>query len=174
MAYNGCSRNFSSCSFGGYLQYPVSSCGSSHPQNWLYSTDLQSPFTNQLSYSDCQETFQEPTDFQSTCVPSGPFQRSWWRPKISTCYRPYQTACTGSLGFDTKGRQTFGLGSPSLGFGNRGFQTVDCGPQSFSSLYYRPNFYRPTYFSTKSRPTYFSTKSCQSVSYQPACGSGFY
>ncbi|XP_048201885.1 keratin-associated protein 14-like [Perognathus longimembris pacificus] len=156
MAYNGCSGNISSCSFGGYLQYPVSSCGSSYPPNWLYSTDLQSPITNQLGYNDCQETFHEPTGFQSTCQQ---------RPKVSAFYRPYQTACSGRLGFDTKGFQSSGFGSSTLGFGNGGFQSVGWGPQSFSSLTCRPNFYRPTYF---------SSKTCQAVSYQPGCRSGFY
>ncbi|KAM4887337.1 keratin-associated protein 14-like [Thomomys bottae] len=164
MSYSSSSGHFSR-STGGFLQYPVSFCGSSYPPNYLQGIGLPSPITTQLGYSGGQETFHEPTGFQSTCALPSPCQRSWRCPKISTFYRPYQTALLGALGVSTKGSQSFALGSPSLGFGNRGFQSVGCGPQSFSSLYFRPNVYRPTYF---------SSKSCQSVSYQPGYGSGCY
>ncbi|XP_022269000.1 keratin-associated protein 23-1-like isoform X1 [Canis lupus baileyi] len=39
MSYSCCSGNFSSRSFGGYLRYPSSSCGSSHPSNLVYCTE---------------------------------------------------------------------------------------------------------------------------------------
>uniref|UniRef100_A0A8C5KX72 Keratin-associated protein n=1 Tax=Jaculus jaculus TaxID=51337 RepID=A0A8C5KX72_JACJA len=61
---------------------------------------------------------------------------------------PCQGSFSGSLGFGSKGFQSFGCSYPSLSFGSRGFQ----------SLNYRTNWYRPAYF---------SSKSCQSVSYQP-------
>uniref|UniRef100_I3N4V9 Keratin-associated protein n=1 Tax=Ictidomys tridecemlineatus TaxID=43179 RepID=I3N4V9_ICTTR len=49
--------------------------------------------------------------------------------------------------------------SGSLGFGSRGFQSVGCGfgSRGFQSLNYGSNFYRPSYF---------SSRSCQSASYQ--------
>ncbi|XP_020008329.1 keratin-associated protein 14-like [Castor canadensis] len=160
MAYNSCSGNFSSRSFGGYLQYPVSSCGSSYPSNLLYRAELQTPITHQLDsplYSGCQETFDEP-GCQSSYELSSPCQRYCHGPRSSAFFRP-------SVGFGSRGFQSFGCVSPSLGFGSSGFQSVGCGPRPFSSLDCRSNFYRPAYF---------SSKSCQSVSYQPACGSVFY
>uniref|UniRef100_A0A8C2VDU9 Keratin-associated protein n=1 Tax=Chinchilla lanigera TaxID=34839 RepID=A0A8C2VDU9_CHILA len=59
-----------------------------------------------------------------------------------------QTTFSGSLGFGSRGFQSFGCGSPSLGFGSTGFQSLNCGS----------NFYRPTYF---------SSRSFQSTSFQP-------
>ncbi|KAL0614354.1 Keratin-associated protein 13-3 [Plecturocebus cupreus] len=77
MSYNCCSRNFSSCSCGGYLRYPGSSCGSSYPNNLVYSTDLCSPRTSQLGsslYRACQETCWDPTSCQTSCVKFSPCQ----------------------------------------------------------------------------------------------------
>ncbi|XP_014722175.1 keratin-associated protein 13-1-like [Equus asinus] len=149
MSYNCCSGNFSSRSLGGYLQHPGISCGSSYPSNLVYSTDLCSPSTCQLGsslYSGCQETCCEPTRYQTSFVVSSPCQRSCCRPRTSTFCSPCQTY------------------SGSLGFGSSGFHSVGCGPSAFSSLSYRPSFYHPTYF---------SSRSCQSA-FQPACGFGFY
>nr|XP_004654466.1 keratin-associated protein 14-like [Jaculus jaculus] len=165
MSCNSCSGNFSSRSFGGYLQYPISSCGSSYPSNGVYSTDLQTPITHQLGSSlcnDCQETFYEPSCYQTSYEMSSPCQRSCYRPRV---FSPCQGSFSGSLGFGSKGFQSFGCSYPSLSFGSRGFQSVGYCPRTFSSLNYRTNWYRPAYF---------SSKSCQSVSYQPSCGSGFF
>ncbi|XP_008563009.1 PREDICTED: keratin-associated protein 13-1-like [Galeopterus variegatus] len=168
MSYNCSSGKFSSRCFGGCLQYPVSSCGSSFPSNLFYRTNLCSPSTCQLGsslYSGCQETCCEPTSCQTSCVVSSPCQTSCFRPRFSMFSGPCQTISDGCLDFGSRGFQSFGCGSPSLRFGSSGFQSVGCGPNAFSSLNYRSNFFCPTYF---------SSRSCQSTSYQPACGSGFY
>ncbi|XP_069328481.1 keratin-associated protein 13-1-like [Eulemur rufifrons] len=164
MSYNCCSGNFSSRSFGSYLRYPSSSCGSSFPSILVHSPDLCSPSTCQLGsspYSGCHE----PTSFQTSYVASSPFQTSCYRPRTSLLCRPCQTTYSGSLGFGSRGFPSFDCGSQSLGFGSSGFQSVGCGPEAFSSLNYRSKFYGPTYF---------SSRSCWSASYQPACASGFY
>ncbi|XP_004646366.1 keratin-associated protein 14-like [Octodon degus] len=168
MSYGCSSGNFSSRSFGGYLQYPDASCGSSNPGHLVYTSDFQSPISCQQGsslYSGYQETFSEPAGFQRSCVVSSPSQTSCYRPKISTWGNPCQSTFSGSLGFGSRGFQSFGCGSPFLGFGSAGFQSVDCGPRAFSSLNYGSNFYRPTYF---------SSRSFQSSSFQPTCGCGFY
>ncbi|XP_005375688.1 PREDICTED: keratin-associated protein 14-like [Chinchilla lanigera] len=168
MSYSCSSGNFSSRSFGGYLQYPRPSCGSSYPGKLIYSTDLQTPITYQLDspvHSGCQETFYEPTSCQRSFVVSRPCQTSCYRPKISTLGNTCQTTFSGSLGFGSRGFQSFGCGSPSLGFGSTGFQSVGYRPHTFSSLNCGSNFYRPTYF---------SSRSFQSTSFQPTCRSGFY
>ncbi|KFO21585.1 keratin-associated protein 14 [Fukomys damarensis] len=152
MTYGCSSGNFSSRSSGGCLQYPGSSCGSSHPSNPVYTTHLQVPITYQLDcplYSGCQET-SEPASCQRSCVVSGPFQTPCYRPKISTLGNTCQTTFSGSLGFGPKGFQSFGCGSPSLGFGSTGFQSVVYEPRTFSSLNCGSNFYRPTYFPSRS------------------------
>uniref|UniRef100_A0A8C6R3C6 Keratin-associated protein n=1 Tax=Nannospalax galili TaxID=1026970 RepID=A0A8C6R3C6_NANGA len=61
---------------------------------------------------------------------------------------PCQAIFSGSLGFGSAGFQSCGWGWPSVDFGSHGFQSLNRGS----------NFYRPTYF---------SSKSCQSVSYRP-------
>ena len=61
--------------------------------------------------------------------------------------------------------QSFDCGFRSLGFGSSGFQSVGCGPNAFSSLSCRSSFYLLTYL---------SSRSCQSLSFQPTCGPGFY
>ncbi|XP_052595797.1 keratin-associated protein 14-like [Peromyscus californicus insignis] len=168
MSYNSCSGNFSSQSFGGHLQHRISSCGSSYPNNVFYSTDLQTPITHQLGsslHSGCQETFCEPTSCHTSYVVSRPCQRPCYHQRIPVSYRPCQSPFSGSLGFGSRGFQSFGCGYPTLGFGSRGFQSVGCGTRTFSSLNCGSSFYRPTCF---------SSKSCQSVSYQPTCGNGFF
>lgn len=167
MSCNSCSGTFSQ-SFGGQLQYPISSCGSSYPNNVFYSTDLQTPITQQLGsslHSGCQETFCEPTNCQTAYVVSRPCQRPFYSQRIRGPCRPCQSTFSGSLGFGSRGFQSFGCGYPSQGFGSHGFQSVGCGTPTFSSLNCGSSFYRPTCF---------STKSCQSVSYQPTCGTGFF
>ncbi|KAM6162776.1 keratin-associated protein 14-like [Erethizon dorsatum] len=167
MSYGCSSENFSR-SFGGYLQYPASSGGFSYPGNLVYHADLQAPITYQLDsplYSGCQETFSEPASCQRSHVVSSPCHTSHFRPKISTLGNINQTTFSGSLGFGSRGFQSFGCGSPSLGFGSTGFQSVGYAPRTFSSLNRGSNFYRPTYF---------SSRSFQSTSFQPTCGSGIY
>ncbi|XP_021484809.1 keratin-associated protein 14-like [Meriones unguiculatus] len=167
MSCNSCSGNVSQ-SFGGQLQYPISSCGSSYPNNVFYSTDLQTPITHQLGcslQSGCQETC-EPIGCQTSYVVSSPYQRPCYRQRIPVSCSPCQSAFSGSLGFGSRGFQSFGCGYPTVGFGSRGgFQSVGCGTRTFSSLNCGSSFYRPTCF---------SSKSCQSVSYQPTCGTGFF
>ncbi|EHB02562.1 Keratin-associated protein 14 [Heterocephalus glaber] len=153
MSYSCSSGNFSSRSVGGYLQYPGSSCGSSYPNNLVYSTDLQAPITLQLDsplHSGCQETSSEAISSQRSCVVSRPCQTSCYLPKISTLGNNCQTTLSGSLGFGSRGFQSFGCGSPSLGLGSTGFQSVGYGPRTFSSLSCVSNFYSPTYFSSRS------------------------
>uniref|UniRef100_A0A8D2B8Q1 Keratin-associated protein n=1 Tax=Sciurus vulgaris TaxID=55149 RepID=A0A8D2B8Q1_SCIVU len=168
MSSNCYSGSFSSRSFGGYLQQRGSSCGSSYPSNVFHCPDLQTPVTHQLGsslFSGCQETCCEPAGCQTPCVVSKPCQTSCYRQRPTAIYSPCRTAFSGSLGFGSRGFQSVGCGSPFLGFGSRGFQSVGCGPHTFSSLNYGSNFYRPSYF---------SSRSCQSASYHLPCGSGFY
>lgn len=168
MSCQSCSGNFSSQSFGGHLQYPVSSCGSSYPNNVFHTTDLQTPITHQLGsshHTGCQESFCEPRSCRTSFVISSPCQRPCYHQRIPVSYRPCHSAFSGSLGFGSRGFQSFGCGYPTLGFGSRGFQSVGCGAHTFSSQNCGSSFYRPTCF---------STKSCQSVSYQPTCGNGFF
>ncbi|EPY73549.1 keratin-associated protein 13-1-like [Camelus dromedarius] len=168
MSYNCCSGNFSSRSFRGQLRYPGSSCGSSYPSNLVYTTDLCSPSTcQQVSslHSGCQEICSEPIRGQAFQVESSPCQSSCYRRRTSTLSRPCQTTYSGSLGFGSRGFQSFGCGFPSLGFGSSGFQSVGCGPRAFSSVRCRSSF---------DSPTYFSSRSCQSASFQPTFRSGFY
>ncbi|XP_008265440.2 keratin-associated protein 14-like [Oryctolagus cuniculus] len=165
MSYNCCSGNFSSRSFGGYLRHPGSSCGSSYPSNVFYSTDLQSPNHYQLGsslHSSCQETYCDPNSYEESCgVVSSPCHTSCYRPRTSIFCSPCQTTFARPVGFGSRGFHSFGCGSPFLGCGSHGFQSAGCGPRTFSSINYRSNFYRPTYF---------SSRSCQSISHQPTCG----
>uniref|UniRef100_A0A8W4FPM7 Keratin-associated protein n=1 Tax=Sus scrofa TaxID=9823 RepID=A0A8W4FPM7_PIG len=154
MSYNCCSANFSSHSLGDLLHYSGSSCGSVYPNNLVYSTNLCSPSTCQGGFSvcsDCQETCSEPIRCQAFCVVSSPC----YHLRTSTFFSPCQRTFSGSLGFGPSNFGSFGCGSPSLGFRSSAFSSLSC----------RSNFYHPTYF---------SSRSCQSASFQPACGSGFY
>ncbi|XP_027784818.2 keratin-associated protein 14-like [Marmota flaviventris] len=163
MSSNCCSGSYSSRSFGGYLQQQDSSCGSSCPSSAFYCPVLQTPVTHQLGSSlssGCQETCCDPTSCQTSCGVSKPCQTSCYRQRSSTFCSPCHTTFSGSLGFGSRGFQSVGCG-----FGSRGFQSVGCAPHTFSSLNYGSNFYRPSYF---------SSRSCQSASYQLPCGSGFY
>ncbi|XP_012512794.1 PREDICTED: keratin-associated protein 13-1-like [Propithecus coquereli] len=171
MSYNGCSGNFSSRSFGGYLRYPGISCGSSFPSNLVYSTDFCSPSTCQLGsslYSGCQEICHEPISCQTSYVVSSPCQTSCYRPRTSLLCSPWQTTYSGSLGFGSSSCH-------SLGYGSRSRYSLGCRSSGF-----RPLSYRGCGFSSSgcgygfSRPTYLASRSCQSSCYRPTCRSGFY
>lgn len=167
MSYNCCSGNFSSRSFGGYLRHPGSSFGSSCPSNVFFSTDLQSPNSCQLGSSlqgSCQEAYCDPNSYEESYVASSPCSSSYYRPR-TVFYSPSQATYAAHLGCGSRGFHSFGCGSPFSGFGSNGFNSLGCGPRTCSSLNYRSNFYRPTFF---------SSRSCQSFSHQPACGSSFY
>ncbi|XP_027630293.1 keratin-associated protein 13-1 isoform X1 [Tupaia chinensis] len=165
MSYNCCSGNFSSRSFGGYLQSPTTSCGSSYPSNLVLGTNLCSPSACQLGsslYSGCQETRCEPTSCETPC------QTSCYRPRTSTICSPCQPIYSGSLGFGSSSCRSLDYGSRScysLGCGPSGFQPLGYGVCGFPSLGYGSRF---------CRPTYLASRSCQSSCYRPACGSGFY
>ncbi|XP_005375685.1 PREDICTED: keratin-associated protein 13-2-like [Chinchilla lanigera] len=171
MTYCCSSRNFSSRSFGGYLEYPRSSCGSSYPSNLVYSTDLQSPINYQLGsslYSGCQENFYEPSSCQRSCVVSSPCQTSCYRPRPSTFCSPCQTTYSGSLGFGSSSCRSLGYGSRSCyssGCGSSGFRPLGYGVRAFPSFGYGSGF---------CRPSYSVTRSCQSPCYRPTYGSGFW
>ncbi|XP_004057795.4 keratin-associated protein 15-1 [Gorilla gorilla gorilla] len=130
MSYNCSSGNFSSCCFGSYLRYPVSTYNSFYPSNAIYS-----PNTCQLGsslYNGCQETYCEPTSCQTSCTLARSYQTSCYCPKNSIFCSPHQTNYIRSLGCGNTG-----LGS--LGCGSTGFQTLDCGS----------SFYHPTTFSSR-------------------------
>nr|XP_055132708.1 keratin-associated protein 15-1 [Symphalangus syndactylus] len=143
VSYNCSSGNFSSCCFGGYLGYPVSTYNSFYPSNAIYS-----PNTCQLGssvYNGCQETYCEPTSCQTSCTLVKSYQTSCYCPKNSIFCSPRQTNYIRSLGCGNTG-----LGS--LGCGSTGFQSLDCG----SSFYH---------------PTTFSSRNFQATRYYPAFGS---
>ncbi|XP_004675393.1 PREDICTED: keratin-associated protein 13-1-like [Condylura cristata] len=177
MSYSCCSGNFSSRSLGGYLSYPVSSCGSSYPSNLVYTTDLCSPRTYQLGTSlssGCQETCCEPSSCQSSCVVSRPCLTSCSRPRTSTLCSPCQTPYTRSLSCGSSSSCSLSCGPRSyysLGcfyspfFGSYGFRSLGYGGCGFPSLSYGSSFYYPTHF---------SSRSCQSSCYKPTCGTSFY
>ncbi|XP_004429605.1 PREDICTED: keratin-associated protein 13-1-like [Ceratotherium simum simum] len=163
MSYNCCSGNFSSCSLGGYLRYPRSSCGSSYPSNLVYSTALYSPSTCQLGsslYGGCRKTYWEPTRYQTSCVVSSPCQTSCYRPRTYTLWRPCQSAYTGSLGCLGYGSRS----SCSLGYGSSGFRSLRYGVCGFPTLSSGSRF---------CRPIYFGFQNLQPFCYRPICGSGF-
>ncbi|XP_007528633.2 keratin-associated protein 14-like [Erinaceus europaeus] len=165
MSYNCSSGNFSGF-FGNNLRYPASTFGSSCLGNQAYSTDFQTPSTCQLISpfsSSCPKNCCESFRCQTSGVVSSPCQISCYRPRPSTLCNPCQTTFSGSLGRGTNGCQFSGCGF-TLGLGPSGLQSAGCSSNSFSPLNCRPDFYRPTYF---------SSSNCQSVSYQPACGSSF-
>ncbi|KAF0882248.1 keratin-associated protein 13-1-like [Crocuta crocuta] len=171
MSYSCCSGNFSSRSFGGYLCYPSSSCGSSYPSNLVYCTDLCSPSACQLGfslYSGCQDTRCEPTSCRTSCVVSSPCPTSCSRPRTSTLCSPCRSTYTGSLDCESLRSYCLGYGprsSDSLGCGSRGFRAQGYGVSGFPSL---------SCGSTLCRPTYLASGSCQTSYCQPACPSGFY
>ncbi|XP_012636321.2 keratin-associated protein 13-1-like [Microcebus murinus] len=171
MSYNSCSRNFSSRSFGGYLRYPSSSCGSSFPSNLVYSPDLCNPSTCQLGsslYSDCQENCHEPTSCQTSYVVSSPCQTSCYRPRTSLLCSPCQTTYSGSLGFGSSSCRP-------LGYGSRSCYSLGCGPSDFRPLNYGGcGFPSQSCASGFYRPSYLASRSCQSSCYRPTCGFGFY
>ncbi|XP_058379371.1 keratin-associated protein 13-2-like [Diceros bicornis minor] len=160
MSYNCCSGKFSSCSLGGYLRYPGSSCGSSYPSKLIYHTDLCSPSTCQLGsslYSGCQRTCWEPTRYQTPCVVSRPCQTSSYGLRTSTLRSPCWTTYAGSLGF-----------------GSRSCYSLGCGSSVFKPLGYRVYGF-PTlgYGSRFCCPTYFPSRSCQFSCYRPTFRSAF-
>uniref|UniRef100_A0A8C9DHE4 Keratin-associated protein n=1 Tax=Prolemur simus TaxID=1328070 RepID=A0A8C9DHE4_PROSS len=161
MSYNCCSGNFSSRSFGGYLRYPSSSCGSSFPSNLVYSPDLCSPSTFQLGsslYSDFQENCHEPTSIRTSYVVSSPCQTSCYRPRTSLICSPCQTTY-----------------SPSVGFGSSSCHSLGCGPSGLRPLNYGGcGFPSQSCASGFYRPSYLASRSCQSSCFRPTCGSGFY
>nr|XP_012636320.1 keratin-associated protein 13-1-like [Microcebus murinus] len=171
MPYSCCSGNASSPSFGSYLRYPGTSCGSSYPSNLVYRTDLSSPSTCQLGSSlcsDCQETCCEPTSCQTSYVVSSPCQTSCYRPRTSLLCSPCQTTYSPSLGFGSSSCCSLGYGSRScysLGCGSSGFRPMGYGGCHFPSLSCASGFYRPSYL---------ASRSCQSSCYRPTCGSQFY
>ncbi|XP_004646388.1 keratin-associated protein 13-2 [Octodon degus] len=170
MSYGCSSGNFSSRSFGGYLQYPGASCGSSYPSNLVYTSDLQSPTNCQLGsslYSGCQETFNEPAGYESSCAVSSPCQTSCYRPRPSTFCSPCQTTYSGSLGFGSSSCHSLGYGSRgcySSGCGSSGFRPLGYGVRGFPSLGYGSGF---------CRPSFSVIRSFQSPCYRPTYGSGF-
>ncbi|ELK15935.1 keratin-associated protein 13-1 [Pteropus alecto] len=141
MSYNCCSGNFSSRSFGGYLQSPRSSCGSSYPSNLVCS-----PSTCQLAsslYRGCQETCCEPTSYQTSCVVSSPCQSSCYRPRTSTPCSPCRSAYTVSLGSGSSS-------SCSLGCGSRIFRPLSYGVCGFPAWGYGSRFCHPIYLPSRS------------------------
>ncbi|CAK7319208.1 Keratin-associated protein 13-1 [Vulpes lagopus] len=171
MSYNCCSGNFSSRSFGGYLRYPSSSCGSSHPSNLVYRTEVCSPSTCQVGsslHTGCQETCCEPTSCQTSCVVTRPCQTSCYRPRTSTLCSPCQTTCSGSLGLGSSSCR-------SLGYGSRSCYSVGCGSQGLRPMSYRvcgfPSLGNGSRFCPS---TNLASRSCQPSCYRPTCGSGFF
>ncbi|XP_004842631.1 keratin-associated protein 13-1 [Heterocephalus glaber] len=171
MTYCCSSRNFSSRSAGGYLQYPGSSCGSSYPSNLVYRPDLWSPTNYQLGSSlsrRCQETYCEPISCQRPCVVSRPCQTSCYRPRVSTLCSPCQTTYSGSLGFGSSSCRSLGYGSRScysLGCGSIGFRPLGYRICSFPTLNYGSNF---------CNPIFFPFRSFQSSCYRPFRRSAIY
>ncbi|XP_007941722.1 keratin-associated protein 13-1-like [Orycteropus afer afer] len=171
MSYNCCSRNFSSCSLGGFLSYQVPSCGSSFPRNLVYSTNFCSPSTCQLGsshYRRCQATCHEPSCCQKSQMVSIPCQTSWYCPRTSRLCSPCLTTYTGSLGFGSRS-------SCSLGCGSRRCYSLSCRPSTFRPLSYGIcGFPSLGYGSGFCHPTYFPSRSCHFSCYRPTCRSAFY
>uniref|UniRef100_G1SPA0 Keratin-associated protein n=1 Tax=Oryctolagus cuniculus TaxID=9986 RepID=G1SPA0_RABIT len=161
MPYNCCSGNSFSQSFGGYLRYPRSSCGSSYPNNSFYSAGLQCPSTCQLGsslYSGCQEPGCEPTSCQTSYVVSSPCQTSCYRRRTSTLCNPCRTIYTGCHPLRC------GSGHPySLGCGSRSCYSPCCGFSDFRLQRYRVcGFPSLSYGSRFCFPRYFTARTCQS------------
>uniref|UniRef100_A0A8C9PYM1 Keratin-associated protein n=1 Tax=Spermophilus dauricus TaxID=99837 RepID=A0A8C9PYM1_SPEDA len=159
MPYNCCSGNFSSRSFGGYLPYSGSSCGSSYNRNLIYSQNLFSPSTCQLGsshYRGCQETFHRPTRCQTSCVVSRPCQPSCYRPRTSTFCSPCKTTYARSV-------RSVSSSCCSHGYGSR-----CCGSSGFRHLNYRVGgFSSLGYGSGLCRPSYLASRPCQPSCYRP-------
>nr|XP_002716727.1 keratin-associated protein 13-1 [Oryctolagus cuniculus] len=179
MPYNCCSGNSFSQSFGGYLRYPRSSCGSSYPNNSFYSAGLQCPSTCQLGsslYSGCQEPGCEPTSCQTSYVVSSPCQTSCYRRRTSTLCNPCRTIYTGSQGFGSSSCNSLGCGSRSsysLSCGPRSCHSSGCGSSGFRPLGYRVHgFPSLGYGSGFCRPSCSASRTCQSSCFQPTCWSG--
>uniref|UniRef100_A0A8D2BDW4 Keratin-associated protein n=1 Tax=Sciurus vulgaris TaxID=55149 RepID=A0A8D2BDW4_SCIVU len=125
MSYSCHSGNFSSRSFGGYLPYSHSSCGSSYPSNLVYVTNLHHPSTCHLGtslYRGCQETFHRPSRCHTSCVVSRPCQPSCHHPRTSSHCSPCQRTYATSLGFGSNSCHSPSYGSRSchsLGYGSR-------------------------------------------------------
>nr|XP_004654615.2 keratin-associated protein 13-1-like [Jaculus jaculus] len=157
MSYNGCSGNFSSRSFRGYLPSSWSSCGNSFPSNLVYRTRTNccSPSTCQLGSSlhgGCQETCIEPTNCQRSCVVTSPCQPSCYYPRSSSPCTPCQTPYGRSLGFGSSSFRTLGCGSRrccSVGCGSSGFRPRNYGLSGFPSLNYSSSFCYPTYLAPR-------------------------
>ncbi|XP_032721464.1 keratin-associated protein 13-2-like [Lontra canadensis] len=170
MSYSCCSGNVSSSSFGGYMRYVNSSCGSSCPSNLVYRTDSCSPSTCQLSSSPasaCQENCCEPTSCQTSCVVSRPCQTSCNSPRTSTLCNPCQTTCSGSVGIGSSSCHSLSYGSRScysLGCGSQGSRSMSYGVCGFPSLGYGSRFWDPTNL---------ASRSCQSSCYRPTYRSAF-
>ncbi|XP_016071970.1 PREDICTED: keratin-associated protein 13-1-like [Miniopterus natalensis] len=182
MSHGCCSGNFSSCSLGGSLCHPGSSCGSSYPSNLVYSTELRSPSPcpqGSSLRSGCQETCWEPRSYQMSCC----------GPRTPTLCSPCWTTRPGALGSGSSS-SCYSLdcgprSSYSLGCGSRSSYSLGCGSQSSYSLGcgsygFRPQGYGGCGFPSLSygsgfcRPTSLASRSCQSSCYRPTCGSGFY
>ncbi|CAO2632296.1 Keratin-associated protein 13-1 [Lemmus lemmus] len=161
MSCQSCSGNFSSQSFGGHLQYPVSSCGSSYPTNVFCSP---SPCQVESSLkTGCQETCIEPTSCQRSCVVSRPCQTACYYPRRSTPCSPCQGTYAGSLGFGSSSCRSLGYGSRSCysgGCGYSGFRSLNCGVSGFPSLCYGSRFYYPAHLA--------------STTFQPSCYRSIY
>nr|XP_055135410.1 keratin-associated protein 13-3 [Symphalangus syndactylus] len=172
MSYNCCSGSFSSCSCGGYLRYPGSSCGSSYPSKLVYSTDLCSPSTCQLGSSLCrgsQETCWRPNSCQTLCVESSPCRTSCYYPRTHMLCNSCPTRHVGSRGFGSNSSCSLRCRSrscSSLGCGSNGFRYLNYRIHTLPSQSCRSRFCYPIYF--PSRRWFHS--SC----YQPFCRSGFY
>ncbi|XP_014642290.1 PREDICTED: keratin-associated protein 13-1-like [Ceratotherium simum simum] len=145
MSYSCCSGNFFSCSLGGYLHYPGSSCGSFYPSNLVYHTDLWSP---------------------------SPCQRSCYRPRTSirciSCWPTYAA----SLGSGSSSCCSLSYGSRScysLGCGSRGFRPLRYGVCGFPCLSYGSRFCRPIYFASRSCQSSCYRPACRSIFYQSTC-----
>ncbi|XP_004588692.2 keratin-associated protein 13-1-like [Ochotona princeps] len=168
MPYNCYSGNFSCRSFGGYLRYPRSSCGSFYPSNLFCSTGLQSPSTCQLGstlFSGCQESHYEPASYQTSYAVSSPCQTSCYRPRTSTICSPCRTSYTGSHGIGSSSCYSLGRrsrSSYSSGCGRSGFRPLGYGAIGFPSLGYGSGCYHPFYS---------GSRTCQS-SFRPTCWSG--
>ncbi|XP_004713160.1 keratin-associated protein 13-1-like [Echinops telfairi] len=169
MSFNRCSGNFSS-SLGSCQHFPGSFCGSSYPNNLLYSTGVCSPSNVQLGsslYGGCQETFYKPSPCQNSCVVSSPGQASCYRSRSSTLCKPCQPTVAVSQGFGAGSGCSLGFGSTSLysqGCGINHVRPVSCGTQGFSSQVSGSGFFHPNYL---------ASGNCQSSCYRPTCGSGF-
>ncbi|XP_047421173.1 keratin-associated protein 13-1-like [Sciurus carolinensis] len=169
MSYSCHSGNFSSRSFGGYLPYSHSSCGSSYPSNLVYVTNLHHPSTCHLGtslYRGCQETFHRPSRCHTSCVVSRACQPFYHHPRTSTHCSPCQRTYATSLGFGSSSCHSPSYGSRSchsLGYGSRSSCSLGYGSSGCPTLGYGTGVYHPFHVASRSfqsscyRPTYGST-----------------